>query len=194
MKNVFAFTGAVIMLFCTLPYIFGIVKGKTRPNIVTWLTWTFLIGVGAAALFAAHQTPAALLLTGDVLATFAVVLVGLKYGIAKLDLFDGLCMLGAIIGLVLWLVFNSPLIAIVATITIDFIGTIPSVRHGWRHPEEETSVTFALGVIATLLTLLSLREYTILAWIYPVYLMFSNALLFMAVALSNRKAMSLINN
>jgi hypothetical protein len=191
MKSIFAIAGALIILFCTLPYIIDIVRGKTRPNIVTWFTWSLLIGIGAAALFASHQTHAALLLTADTIATFAVVLFGLKYGIAKLDKFDGLCQLGAVIGLVLWLIFKSPMIAIVATIAIDFIGTVPTLRHSWFHPEEETSVTFALGVIAAFFTLLSLKEYSVVAWIYPFYLLLSNAMLFVTIQHGNRKGVAI---
>jgi hypothetical protein len=187
MKGILAFTAAFLMLFCTVPYIIDIVKGKTKPNIVSWITWTLLIGIGAAALFASHQSHAGLLLTGDVIATFAVVVVGIKYGFAKLELFDGLCQLGAIIGLVLWLVFNSPMIAIAATLVIDFIGTLPTVRHSWLHPNEETSITFGIGVIATVLTLLSLKEYSVTAWIYPAYLLFSNGLLFVTIVFSRNK-------
>lgn len=181
MKDVFAVIGAGLMLFCTVPYIIDIVHGKTKPNIVTWLTWSLLLGIGAAALFASHQPHAALLLTADTVATFAVVPFGLRHGIAKLDLFDGLCQIGAVVGLVLWLIFNSPIIAIVATITIDFVGTVPTLRHSWSYPEEETSITFVLGILATIFTLLSLKEYSVGAWIYPFYLLLSNALLFITI-------------
>ena len=127
-----------------------------------------------------------MLLVGDFCATFAVVLFGLRYGIAKLDRFDVFCQAGAVIGLLLWLMFNSPLIAIVATIVIDFIGTVPTLRHSWNYPEEETPITFLLGVLATTLTLLSLEKYTVRAWIYPAYLLLSNAILFVTITHGNK--------
>ncbi|MDB5159749.1 MAG: hypothetical protein JWO99_12 [Candidatus Saccharibacteria bacterium] len=181
MKELFAILGAGIILFCTLPYIIDVVKRKTRPNIVTWVVWTVLISIGAAALFASHDYNAAWLLVGDAIATFAVVIVGLKYGTAELDGFDIVCLIGALVGLALWLIFDSPIIAIVATIIIDLIGTIPTIRHSYRRPEEETSITFALGAIATIFTLLSLSEYAFSAWIYPAYLLCSNGLLFLII-------------
>ena len=186
MKEIFAVAGAILILFCTLPYIVDVVKKKTKPNIVTWIIWSVLIGIGAAALYASHEFNAGLLLTGDFIATFAVVIVGIKYGAAKLDGFDLLCLVGAIVGLILWLVFNSPSIAIAATIIIDFIGTIPTVRHSYHHPEEETWITFALGVVATIFTLLSLADYSVSAWVYPAYLLFSNGLLFVTILLGQR--------
>jgi hypothetical protein len=186
-KNIFAILGALIVLFCTVPYIIDVVKRKTKPNIITWIVWTLLIGIGAAALFASHDYNAAWLLVGDTIATFAVVIVGLKYGMSELDTLDIILLIGAIIGLILWFVFNSPLIAIIATITIDFIGTIPTIRHSFHHPEEETYITFALGIIATLFTLLSLSDYRFSAWIYPAYLLFSNGLLTATIFLGQRR-------
>lgn len=187
MKEVFAILGAVIVLFCTLPYVIDVVKRKTRPNIVTWTIWTVLIGIGAAALFASHDYNAAWLLVGDAIATLAVVIVGLRYGTAKLDRFDIICLIGALVGVALWLVFNSPIIAIVATIVIDLIGTIPMVRHSYHHPEEETYITFALGIVATIFTLSSLSDYRFSAWIYPAYLLCSNGLLFVTIYVGQRK-------
>ena len=186
MKETLAIIGAIIMLLATFPYLVDIVKGKTRPNIVTWLTWSILIGIGAAPLFAANQTNAALLLVGDFCATFAVVIFGLWYGTAKLDRFDMFCQIGAVVGLLLWLIFNSALIAIMATIVIDFIGTVPTLKHSWKSPEEETPVTFLLGVVATIMTLLSLRTYSVSAWVYPAYLLLSNAMLFITITHGNR--------
>ena len=183
----FALLGSVIILFSTLPYIVDVVKRKTKPNIVTWIVWTVLTGIGAAALFASKDYNSAWLLVGDTLATFAVVIVGLKYGIAELDRFDIFCLIGAILGLILWFVFDSPIIAIVATIVIDFIGTIPTVKHSFFHPEEETYVTFALGIVATVFTLLSLTTYPFSSWIYPAYLLFSNALIFVTIFVGQRR-------
>jgi hypothetical protein len=186
-KNIFAVLGALIALLCTVPYIIDVLKRKTKPNIITWIVWTLLVGIGAAALFASHDYNAAWLLVGDTIATFAVVVVGIKYGTAVLDKIDIVFFIGAIVGMILWFVFNSPIIAIIATIGIDFIGTIPTVRHSFRHPEEETYITFALGIVATLFTLLSLSDYRFSAWIYPAYLLLSNGLLTVTIFLGQRK-------
>ena len=186
-KNIFAIAGAVIVLFCTVPYIIDVVRRKTKPNIITWIVWTVLIGIGAAALFVSHDYNAAWLLVGDVIATFAVVVVGLKYGMAELDKLDIILLIGAIVGMILWFVFNTPLIAIIATIAIDFIGTIPTIRHSFHHPEEETYITFALGIVATIFTLLSLSDFRFSAWIYPAYLLFSNGLLTATIFLGQHK-------
>jgi hypothetical protein len=177
MKDALAIIGALIILPAEVPYVINIVRGKTKPNIVSWITWTLLVGIGAAALFAAHQPHAGLLVLADAIGVSLVVPFGLKYGIAKLDKFDIFCQVAALVGVALWLIFNSPMIAIVATVTIDLIATVPTLRHSWNQPEEETAITFAMSVIAAALTVASLKNYQVSAWLYPVYLLISNALL-----------------
>lgn len=194
MKEVFLILGAVLALFCTLPYIIDVVRRKTKPNIVTWIVWTILITIGTVALFVNGDYNAAWFLLGDAVATFAVVVVGLKYGTAELDRFDIACLIGALVGVVLWFVFDSPIIAIIATIVIDLIGTIPTIRHSYHHPEEETYITFALGIIATIFTLLSLTDYAFSEWVYPAYLLFSNSLLFVTIFLGQRRKQSKTSN
>jgi hypothetical protein len=181
MKDLFAVLGAVVILFSTVPYIVDIVRRKTKPNIVSWCTWTLLVGIGAAALFAERQTHAALLVAADALGTLMVVLFGLKYGVAKLDKLDVLCQIAALAGLALWLIFDSPMIAIVATISIDLIATIHTLRHSWSQPDEETASTFAICIVAAVLTIISLKSYDLESLVYPVYLLFSACLLFVTI-------------
>lgn len=192
MKEILSILGAVLILGCPIPYLIDIVWGKARPNVVTWGTWTLLTGIAAAALFVAGQPRPGLLLTADTIGTFSIVLFGLKHGIAKLDAFDIWCQVGAIVGLVMWLVFNSPIIAITMTIAIDFIATIPTLRHSWALPDEETVLTYALGSLAALFTLLSLNTFNFSGWIYPLYLMLNNAALVITIRHGQSKGQSAI--
>jgi hypothetical protein len=144
-----------------------------------------------AAAFVAHEPRTALLLLGSTVCTMAVVIIGLKYGYAKLTFFDGLCQVGAIIGLILWLIFNSPTVAIVATILIDFIAAVPTFRHSWSKPAEETWQTYMIGIIVSALTIISLTHYSINSFAFPVYLLISNSGL-VAMVICRRKQKGLV--
>jgi|SRR3990167_10112992 len=177
MKTALAILAGLIATFSTLPYLIDIVRKKTKPNIVSWFTWTLLTAIATAAAFASHAPRAAILTLGGTICTALVVVLGLKYGTAKLSLFDGLCQAGAILGLILWLIFNSPAIALVFTISIDFIAALPTLRHSWKKPSEETWQTFMLGVVASTITLISLSVYTFADLAFPIYLLLANGLL-----------------
>jgi hypothetical protein len=192
MKNALAIIGGLIAALSTLPYLIDIVRRKTKPNIVTWFTWTLLTGIATAAVFASHEPRAAILTLGSSICTGLVVILGLKYGIAKMSLFDGLCQLGAIIGLALWLIFNSPAVAIAFSLAIDFIVMLPTLRHSWLHPQEETWQTFIIGIIAALFILASLSDYNFASLAFPVYLMLADLLVASVIIYRrNRKGLTL---
>lgn len=175
MKETFAIIGALIAALGTVPYLIDIVRGKTKPNIVTWLTWTMLTAISGSAALVAGEPKTAALLFGNSLCTALVVVLGLKYGTAKFTRFDVVCQASAVLGLVLWLVFNSPTIGIVVPLVVDFIGALPTMYHSWVKPAEETWQAFFVGIVAPLFTLLSLTHFTIASLAFPLYLFIANA-------------------
>jgi hypothetical protein len=176
-KETLAVIGAVVAALGTVPYLIDIVRGKTKPNIVTWLTWTMLTAISGAAALTAGEPKTAAFLFGNSLCTGLVVVLGLKYGTAKFSKFDILCQASAVLGLVLWLVFDSPVIGIVVPLVIDFIGALPTIRHSWLKPSEETWQTFLVGVVAPMFTLFSLTRFNIASLAFPLYLFLANGTL-----------------
>lgn len=186
MRESLAIIGAVIAALGTVPYLIDIVRGKTKPNIVTWLTWTMLTAISGAAALAAGEPKTAALLFGNSFCTGLVVVLGLRYGTAKFSRFDIICQVSALLGLVLWLVFDSPVIGIVVPLVIDFIGALPTVRHSWLKPGEETWQAFMAGVIAPMFTMASLTRLNIASLAFPLYLFLANATL-VAIIIGRRK-------
>ena len=170
MRTALAVIGALVVVLSGIPYIIDTVKGKTRPNIVSWFTWTLLIAIGGFAALDAHQLRTAILTFGDAAQAGIILLLGFRYGFAKLSLFDGFCQVGALLGLTLWLVFNNPVVAIVATVLIDLVAALPTFRHAWLKPQEETWQTFFISSVGAATGLASLSSFTVASLTYPVYL------------------------
>ncbi len=187
MRDTLAVAGAVIVVLSCVPYIIDLVKKKTRPNIVSWFTWALLITIGAFAALAAHQTRTAIITFGDAASVCAILLLGFKYGYAKFSLFDGICQVGAVVGLILWLVFNSPTTAIIATVSIDFIAALPTFKHAWLKPDEETWQTYFISSLGAAVGLTSLSVFTIASLAYPVYLLLIGLTISATVIISRKK-------
>jgi len=187
MRESLAIIGALIAVFSTVPYLIDIVKGKTKPNIVSWFTWTLLTGISGSAALVAGEVKTAMLLYAGAIATGLVVLFGLKYGIAKFSRFDIFCQVGAIIGLVLWLAFDSPVFGIVVPLGIDILGMLPTLRHSWLKPYEETWQTFLIGTMAPLFTIVSLTAYNIESLAFPLYLVLANGSITFAILYQRRR-------
>lgn len=109
--------------------------------------------------------------------TASVVVFGLRHGYVKYGRFDVVCQLGAILGLILWQLFNSPAIGVVASVTIDLIGVLPTLRHSWRKPHEETWSTFALSGVGGIFAILALTHYNVTSLTYAVYIVLVNILI-----------------
>jgi hypothetical protein len=130
--------------------------------------------IATIAEFAAGEYKTAIFTSSAVLETSLIVLLGLKYGYAKYSRFDALCQASAIIGLVLWWLFNNPALAVITSVTIDFIGALPTIRHSWIEPGEETWSTYALSSVGGLLAIFALTSYNWTSLTYAVYLVLIN--------------------
>ncbi len=138
MKEVIIVISSIVSLMGTIPYIRDILKGKTKPRIVSWLTWAVLTGIATAASFVDHQYPSAILATCMTLNALAVVVLGIiKHGRVLFDRFDIVCQLLVVVGLATWYVFQSPAVAVIAVIVIDAIAGLPTLRHAWRYPKKK---------------------------------------------------------
>lgn len=186
-KNYIAVIAGIIAFLDVTPYVIDVIKRKTKPHIVSWFTWTLLLVIATSAAFAAHQPKSAFLTLGDTMGTFLVLILGIRYGIAKFNWFDGLCQIGAIIGLFLWFIFDSPTIAIIASLCVDFIASMPTLKHSWQSPQEETWQAFGLTVVASSLTLLSLNVYKVTSLAFPIYLLLANLAIVLVVIYRRRK-------
>lgn len=174
-----------------IPYLVEVVKGTTKPRVVSWLTWSILTAISCAAAYVEGQYPTAILLCIASLETLAVVILGWHLGDKQIGHLDVVCLLGALVGIILWQVFNTPAIAVIATIVLDLVGGIPTLFHSWKKPHEETWITFFLAFLGAGCTLLVMSDWRITAFAYPLYLVVIN-LLFTAVIIGRGRRLQSI--
>ncbi len=169
--------GPVFSIAAVWHYLIETIKGKTKPRVVSWFTWSLLTGIAASASWSDHQYPAAISLTAAALETFTVAAIGFRAGHKSFERLDIFCQIGALVGIGAWWLYDSPAIAVVATIFIDFVGTIPTLVHSWKRPAEEAWATYFLSVLSALATLLAAAKWQITAVAFPLYLFFIDALI-----------------
>ena len=177
MKTAFLVIATVLTVVSVLPYIRDILRHKTRPNIVSWLTWSLLTGIATAAEISAHEYVAAIFTGAATLETATIVLLGLHHGFVKYARFDIVCQLAAVAGIILWQVFNSPVVGVVGAVLIDFVGALPTLKHAWQKPHEETWQTFALSAVGSIFAILALSDYNWVNLQYAAYILLANLVL-----------------
>jgi len=133
--------------------------------------------VATIAEFAAGEYITGIFTSAAVLETLIIVILGLKYGYAKYSRFDAICQIGALSGFVFWYFFNTPAAAVIAVVTIDFVGALPTVRHSWINPGEETWLTYGMAGVGGLLAIFALTAYNWTSLTYAVYIVLINTLI-----------------
>lgn len=175
---------ALISIGGASAYIRDTLKGKTKPNRVTWSMWAVAPLLGTAAALSANA---------DVWVTIRIFLAGFmpllvfaasfvnKKSYWKLTLFDGLSGLCSLTAIIIWAVISSPQFAILFFAIADLFASLPTIRKAWKFPETETGATYVAGFIAVLLILPSIPEWNIENSAFQIYLLIVTSLLVFAV-------------
>jgi hypothetical protein len=158
-----------LSFFCFLPYIVTILQCKTRPNRASWWIWATNGLILSTSYYSAGASNTIWALISAVIAQFIIAVLSLKYGEGGWNRFDRACLSSAGISLLLWWRFNSPLIAIVFTIVIDFLGALPTFKKSYYEPEKEDLLTWILYVAASLLNLLAIEHWSFAILVPPLY-------------------------
>lgn len=181
MKDVALVLSGLLSIIGVIPYCLDIVRHKTKPNLVSWITWSLLTGIAMAAQISAGEYRAAWFTGGATIATGMVVILGLWHGYVKYTEFDVICQMLAVIGIILWQVFDDPLIALYTSVGVDFIAMLPTLRHSWQKPFEETWQTFGIGAVAAMFAFFALESFNQTNLAYPIYILLANLTLFATI-------------
>src|SRR5262249_50842031 len=146
----FVIVGAIIATGGSLSYLLDTLKGKVKPNRVTYLLWAT---APLIAFFAELKQGVGL----ASLMTFTVGFLPLTVFVAsfvntnahwKLSSFDVTCGALSLVGLVLWFITKSGNIAIVFSILADALAALPTIVKAFNYPETESAWPYFTGTIS----------------------------------------------
>jgi len=168
----------------SLSYIRDTIRGKTRPNRVSWGMWALAPLIGTAAAISAGADPWAtsrIFLAGFVPLIVFLVSFANRQSYWQLTVFDFLCGACSAVALVAWLFAESPELAVLLAATGDGLAALPTLRKAWTYPETENGVIFITSLIGVLLVLPSIPEWNIINSAFQIYLLAINAALIVAI-------------
>jgi hypothetical protein len=76
MRNTIAVAAGILSFISAIPYIVDTARGKTHPNLVTWVTWATLNTLSTLAALSAGSPRTALLSGAAALGTIIITVVG----------------------------------------------------------------------------------------------------------------------
>lgn len=148
----------IFVVISPITYIISILKGKTKPHRMTRFILAFVLTLNFLSIFAAHGNRGALIFAG-VIFLQGIIIFGLSLwrGMGGQSIFDWICFLIAIIGIVGWKLTGSPLVGLLFSILADFSAYLPAFVKTWKYPQTEEPWFYAFGVIAALLSLIAYK-------------------------------------
>ncbi len=179
----FIYLAVVLTLYGYLSYLKGTLSGKVKPNKVTWFLW----GLAPMIAFVAQLNQGVGLVS---LLTFAVGFGPFVIFFAsfinkkaqwKISSFDLICGAVSVVGLILWLFTKVGDIAIFFSILADALAAAPTILKSIKAPETESSVTYLMGVIGSIITLLTIKQWDFPHYGFSLYLLLMASTLFVIV-------------
>lgn len=167
----FIFLAVGLNVIGTLSYLIGTIKGKTKPNKVTWFLWALapLIafsaeisqGVGLRALmtFAVGFGPLLILLASFVN----------RKAEWKITKFDLICGAISLVGLALWAQTRVGNYAIVFAIFADGLAAIPTLIKSHYYPETEDYRAYFFAAVSAFIALLTVKRWDFVQFSFPAW-------------------------
>lgn len=166
----------VISLSAYFFYIYAIVRGTTKPNKATWWILTLVGSMIAASYFASGGRNAIWIAISYVVGPLLVAILSLRYGEGGWSKLDKVCLAGTVVSFFVWIFLNSPFLALLVNIFIDFLGLLPTVKKSYLRPWTEDRFAWTLTVAACVLNLFALENWGPEISLYPIYLVVINGI------------------
>ncbi|RJR31873.1 hypothetical protein C4569_01045 [Candidatus Parcubacteria bacterium] len=165
-------------------YIRDTIKGKTKPNLVSWSMWALapLISTCVAISAKADLWATARVFFAGFLPLLVVIIALINpKSYWKLTLFDLLCGACSFLAIIVWAYLGLAKSAIILALLGDCFALFPTLKKAWQNPETESGLTYFAGFISSILIIPSIPRFDIENSAFQIYLIIANALLFLAV-------------
>jgi uncharacterized membrane protein HdeD (DUF308 family) len=173
----FTIIAAIINLIGCIGYARDTLTGRTKPNRVGWSLWATAPLIAFAAQISQGVGWQSLMTLSAGLGPALVLAASFanKNAYWKLKRFDWFCGGLSVLALIMWLITGEGNVAIMFAIVADVLACVPTLVKAYTDPDTESPTAFIAGVIASVITLLTITAWTIEGSAFPIYLLIANA-------------------
>lgn len=180
--EVFAPIAALINLIGSITYAIETLRGRTKPNRITWLLWSLIPSVAFLIEISDGKSLLISLATlSTALGPFLVLLASFanKHAYWRITKFDIVCGLASVVAFSFFLSWKltgagASIIALGLSILADFLAGLPTLIKAYKFPETEHYSAYLLGTIAMVITLLTISNWTFINYGFPGFILMSN--------------------
>jgi hypothetical protein len=189
----FTILGSIIAMIGGLSYLIATIKGRVKPNKVSFLLWSFAPLIAFAAQIKEGVGFLLALITFVAgIEPFLIFVASFlnKKAEWKLNRFDLACGAVAVLGLILWQITKTGNIAIGFSILADGMAALPTIIKSFNYPETESGWPYFTTVISAVITLLAVKNYSFITIGFTVYLFTVCLIIFVLVQFKLGKTLS----
>jgi hypothetical protein len=199
----FIYLGAVLSFYGGLSYLIDTLKGKAKPNRVSWFFWALAPLIAFAAELekgVGLQSLMTFMVGFNPLIIFIASFFNKEsyWKLSKIDYSYGVLSFFAII---IWQITGEGNLAILFAILADILASIPTIIKSYHQPETENGSIFLFGMINAGITILTIKIWSFAHWGFPIYIFVLTALIYalirfkLGLVLQKKKTLEkLINN
>ncbi|QDU51246.1 hypothetical protein [Gimesia panareensis] len=185
-KLLFSGLAIAVTLMAFVPYIRGILAGRIKPHLFSWLIWgTTTLIVFFAQLEAKGGAGAWPIGVSGTITVYIAFLSYVKRADISITRVDKLFFSAALLSIPCWYFTSNPLWAVVLLTTIDLLGFGPTIRKAYDRPYEESLLFIFLFFVRNTFALLALESYSLTTVLFP--LSISVICLFLVILISYRR-------
>jgi hypothetical protein len=169
----FVIVGVVLNLCGNVDYVLGTVKGRIKPNVVTWSLWSLPPLVGFLCEINGGAGPEAMLTFALAAGPVAIVVASIASRHARRSAITGLdrsCAALSLATVLLWVLSSSASVALTLAIATDAVAAVPTAIKTYREPDSESRRAFILFAASAIATMLAIKEWNMVNCAYPTYI------------------------
>ncbi len=154
----FAILAAIVTVAGSAGYALDTLRGRTRPNRVSWGLWALAPLIAFAAELSEGVGLKSLMTFGVGFGPALVLAASFhdRRAYARLTRLDGICAGLSLVARVMWALTGQGEVAIAFSILSDLLAAIPTLEKARRDPESESPKAFVGGVAGAVITLLTI--------------------------------------
>jgi len=170
MEKYLAIVSGLFALAASPPYIIDTLKGKTKPERMTWFIFTALSTIALISQWSLGSSWSLVFLALDALASLIVLTLSLTHGVGGHTQWDIFALVVAFGGAAVSVVENRPIVALFGVIIADLAGVLLTIRKTYEAPKSETTSSWLLFGVAALFGALAVGKIEADLLLYPIYI------------------------
>lgn len=170
-------------------YIYSIIKGRTKPNLVWWLLYQIATICILISSYELGSLPTIMLSLAFAVTQLIVIILSFRFWFTRMDRVEAVYFGISMISLIFWVIathspefmtfmsFSDRGLAIFVLTTntlIEIMWALAIFTKLYNHPETEDTLSWWLGWLAGLASLCAVTSYTYEDLLYPTYILVTN--------------------